>query len=269
MKKENTGWKMLIFFLGAFMMAIFFLLFLLKFNNYRLFGVEYTLNDDGESYTLSNYGWYNKDETFIVPSSYNGKPVTEIGDNALTKCFTLKSVVISDNVKKIGLNAFSDCPRLTSVYITSLEPLYTLLFLEPNAYLVNILYLNGNLVTDLVIPDSVTSINDYVLSNCDNLTSVIIPDSVISIGMSAFSNCDKLTSVIIPDSVTNIEDFAFDDCDKLTIYYEAGEVEWNNIDLGDRLEIPPRYYYSETQPTEDGNFWHYDANGEIAIWNQG
>lgn len=27
-----------------------------------------------------------------------------------------------------------------------------------------------------------------------------------------------------------------------------------------------QYFYSESEPTEDGNFWHYDADGNVAVW---
>lgn len=55
------------------------------------------------------------------------------------------------------------------------------------------LYLNGELITDLTIPDSVTSIGNSTFRNCSGLTSIIIPDSVMSIGSYAFSGCNNLT----------------------------------------------------------------------------
>jgi uncharacterized protein (DUF433 family) len=78
-------------------------------------------------------------------------------------------------------------------------------------------YTSGS--TDLVIPNTVTSIGDYAFSVSsiqNSLTSVIIPDSVTSIGRYAFQQCTKLTSVIIPDSVTSIGEAAFYRCTSLT-----------------------------------------------------
>ena len=63
-------------------------------------------------------------------------------------------------------------------------------------------------LTDIVIPNSVTSIGDRAFSGC-NLTSIIIPDSVVSIGYSAFSNCNYLTNIVIGNGVTSIDSFAF------------------------------------------------------------
>ena len=62
-------------------------------------------------------------------------------------------------------------------------------------YYAHNLYLNGGLVTELEIPDGVTSIGAYVFYNCNLLTSATIPDSVTSIGAYAFSGCSSLKSV--------------------------------------------------------------------------
>ena len=71
-------------------------------------------------------------------------------------------------------------------------------------------------LTDVTIPNSVTSIGDYAFSGCRALTSVTIPGSVTSIEAYAFSSCRGLTSVTIPDSVTTIGWYAFYGCRGLT-----------------------------------------------------
>ena len=70
--------------------------------------------------------------------------------------------------------------------------------------------------TEVVIPDSVTSIGEGAFQGCSGLTSVTIPGSVTSIGDWAFQNCSSLTSVMIPNSVTNIGEAAFRVCSGLT-----------------------------------------------------
>ena len=70
-------------------------------------------------------------------------------------------------------------------------------------------------LTNITIPDSVTSIGNFAFYNCRGLTSITIPDSVTSIGKSAFSLCSSLTSITIPDSVTSIGESAFDSCRSL------------------------------------------------------
>ena len=71
-------------------------------------------------------------------------------------------------------------------------------------------------LTNITIPDSVTTIDSYAFQDCSSLTSVTIPDSVTTIGSNAFSWCSGLTSVTIPDSVTSIGGSAFYYCNNLT-----------------------------------------------------
>jgi len=141
--------------------------------------------------------------------------VTSIGYSAFQNCKGLTSVTIGNSVNTIGEAAFLSCYDLTCVYITDLEAWCKISFSNttsnPLAY-AHKLYLDGELITDLVIPNSVTSIGKYAFNSCTGLTSVTIGNSVTSIGNSAFSGCFGLTSVTIPNSVTNIGDGAFKYC---------------------------------------------------------
>ncbi len=144
--------------------------------------------------------------------------VTNIGESAFEGCSKLTSVTIGDSVTNIGEKAFYECSSLTSVYITDIAAWCAISFesfANPLSYAHN-LYLNGSLVTNLVIPNSVTSIGSYAFYGYTSLTSVTIPNSVTSIGSYAFSACRSLTSVTIPNSVTSIGSDAFNNCTGLT-----------------------------------------------------
>ena len=73
----------------------------------------------------------------------------------------------------------------------------------------------GSGATEIIIPDSVTTIGKRAFKDCERLKTIDIPESVTSIGKCAFLNCSRLPSIIIPSSVTSIEAFTFSQCYKL------------------------------------------------------
>ena len=145
--------------------------------------------------------------------------VTSIGSYAFGGCSGLTSVTIGNSVTSIGEGAFYRCSRLKNIYITNLTAWCNISGLDElmrDGSSTKNLYLNNELITNLVIPDGVTSIGSYAFRGCSGLTSVTIPNSVTSIGSWAFYNCSGLTSVTIPNSVTSIGSSAFEDCSGLT-----------------------------------------------------
>ena len=152
--------------------------------------------------------------------------ITSIGDYAFNGCSNLTSVTIGNGVTSIGYEAFGYCSSLTSVCITDLAKWCGISFNTDGAnplFYAHNLYLNGEKVVNLTIPDGVTSIGNYAFIGCSDLTSVTIPDSVTSIGGFAFRDCIGLTSVTIPDSVTSIGVNAFYGCSGLTSVNFSGK----------------------------------------------
>ncbi len=127
----------------------------------------------------------------------------------------LKSITIPESVTSIGSCVFGlYSSELTSVYISDIAAWCNIEFdgsySNPLAHVEN-LYLNNTKVTDLVIPEGVDSIKDYVFYSCSFLTSITLPNSVISIGNGAFRGC-PLTSITLPNSVISIGNGAFRGC---------------------------------------------------------
>lgn len=144
--------------------------------------------------------------------------VTSISGDAFLYCNNITDVTIPSTLKTIGSCVFGNADAITSVRISDIKAWCNLSF--PTFYggqmsnpISNAdLYLNGELVTELVIPDGITEIKDYAFYECKSLTSIIIPEGVTSIGDRAFYNCVNLSDITIPVSVSSIGDDAFWNC---------------------------------------------------------
>lgn len=165
---------------------------------------------------IGSYGFYKCNEliSVTIPNS-----VTSIGESAFYLCKGLTSITIPNSVTSIGKVAFYDCTGLKRADFTNLESLCNIKFTDsyanPLSYAHN-LYIDGNEIKDVIIPNSVTTIGQHAFAGGSGLTSVTIPNSVTSIGERAFCLCEGLTSITIPNSVTSIGEAAFLGCSELT-----------------------------------------------------
>lgn len=190
-------------------------------------------------------------EVVEIPSTVNGKKVTEIGADAFnSKIITVTKVTIPDTVKKIGKNAFYGCTKLKSITIPA-----NVTSIGDYAF-----YQTG--LTSVNIPKSVTTIGIGVFGNCSALTrftvtkgntkyiakegvlfsitektlvqypagksssSYTVPKNVTTIQGGAFAGCAKLTKLTISKTVTTIGEGAFASCKNLTIYAPSGSVAY-------------------------------------------
>lgn len=156
----------------------------------------------------------------VIPDSINffgtKRRVYGISRDAFNNCLELTSITLPPTIEIIGCSAFERCENLQGVYIRDLAAWFNIDFewlmpytnpLEKARHL----YLNGEEVRDLVIPETVTEIKPHAFMCFSGLTSVTLPH-VVSIGMSAFNSCSGLISMDLGPDVVMIRDGAFSTC---------------------------------------------------------
>ena len=181
-------------------------------------------------------------ERYYLTSITIPNSVTSIGNYAFYKCSGLTSVTIPNSVTSIGIAAFASCSGLKKVIVKDIAAWCGIKFVDYNSnpiYCANHIYSDEDTeITNLVIPNSVTSIGDYAFVSCSGLTSITIGSGVTSIGYVAFGYCSGLTSVIIPNSVTSIGDNAFWECSGLTSVTIGSGVTSIGDNAFDGVDIP-------------------------------
>ncbi len=93
-----------------------------------------------------------------------------------------------------------------------------------------------DLITSIVLPDTVKTIDGFAFNTCEDLEYIYIPEGCAQIGEQAFCYCDELSYVRIPDSVTWIGPWAFDDCPRLYI-----SVPEEHADFAKKYDTKPMF----------------------------
>lgn len=210
---------------------------------------------NGGNYSIYQYAFYSRDNitALIIPDA-----VLSIGTKAFYNCNALETLSVEGNgLNWVEANAFYGCDSLSGLYITDISAWCNVSFQSSTNALgdegwanplccAKDLYVNGKLVTTLVIPEGVTAINPRTFWG-GSFESVVIPKSITYIGLHAFYNTTA------------------------TVYYAGNESEWNYVSVATENtywepDTHPHYYYSENPPSSEGDFWHYDDDGSIVIW---
>lgn len=170
-------------------------------------GVEYEIvqNPDG---TLAIKFASTTAEKVVIPDVIQiGDKVyriTEVYEKAFKDNQTLKEVVISQNVSKIGASAFEGCKNLEKV--TLQEGLVTI---GDKAFK------DCSSLTGIKMPATLQTISNSAFENCIKLKTVTLNEGLLKIGNKAFYNCKALTKIRIPKTVLKIGRYAFGNCIKL------------------------------------------------------
>ena len=185
--------------------------------------LTFTLNEDKASYTLSD-GVNQRTERLIIPSEYNGLPVTKIGEGAFSGNAFVKEAVLPDTIKVIEPCAF-DMSTLEKInFPDSVEEIGAIAFCSTN--LKSVVLGTGikkidieafalSDISEVIIPGSVEIQMDSVFSYCENLERVVFGNGFKNIPEKTFEGCINLREVILPDTVESIGADAFKDCENL------------------------------------------------------
>ncbi len=215
--------------------------------------LSFTFNENEQAYWVTDCDNAVKGAV-TIPDTYNGAAVTGIGASAFLNCSDMTSVTIPEGVTVIGSGAFENCSDLVSVYIpstltsvgswafykctglkrvciTDLAAWFGIdfnsgFFPNPLFYARN-LFLNGEKIEELVVPEAVTVIKDRAFTNC-SITSVVIHSGVEKIGYSAF-----------------------EDSDVENVFYQGTTEQWAEVDI-----------YSSNDSLTKANI-HYEATAHI------
>lgn len=164
--------------------------------------------------------------------------LTDIGTSVFSYCVNLRSIELPDTLERIGGSAFGGCANLETirfgnssptiassaffvdggtnakVYIESIEAWCNTTFAWASSNPAGVgseLYLNNKLITDLVIPETVTEIKNYAFQELEHIKTVTLHKSLKTIGRYVFSGCTNINKV----------------------YYSGTEKDWADIEFGD------------------------------------
>lgn len=131
--------------------------------------------------------------------------VTTIGECAFRECRSLEKITIPDSLQTVHIDAFAYCTSLKDVYYGGdIEDWCKITFVNPQSNPLNQatnLYFEDKLVSDVVIPDYITVIPQYLFAGYKGLESVTMPDSVIGVQEGAFMDCSSLKVINWSNSI--------------------------------------------------------------------
>lgn len=180
--------------------------------------------------------------------------ITSIGSSVFEGCSGLTNIYIPSSVKEIGFGIFKGCSYLNTITVPFLGPTIDS---TDNAYL-GYFYQGYSAWNHAETVESALK-NIVILNDKDILTM-------------AFYNCIYIESITLPTTISSIGEKSFEGCSNLkSIYYMGTQQQWSSITIDSSnntiLNNVTIYYYSPTNPNQDGSYWYYDENNNIKYWN--
>lgn len=207
-------------------------------------------------------GFLNQKSVSIlsIPEKINGKTVVGFTDNAFEAIHELhaRKIIIPSTVRSIGKESFMNIAQVHIEFEGPVSVLNVSSFEECRT--LEILKLNTG----------ITSIPYRCFFECEKLITSDIPEGVTLIEENAYASCKALQTVVLPSTLKTIEDSAFLDCSTLVaVFFRGTEEQFDEVEImknNDKLLNASIYFYSETKPETEGNFWHYDKSNTPILW---
>lgn len=253
--------------------------------NITITTTEYT---DGLEFTIDSYGsekyykveWYRGTaSTVVIPEYYRGVRVgiikrecfrrfKNVTVGGISKELVIDRIVLPEGLVYIQTYAFAG----TSTYInvpSTLKKVDSFAFADGNA--------TGTKGV-LTIPAALKSIAERAFFGAISDT-IIIEEGITEVGSYGVGYCNA-TELVWPKSLNKVHGLSFVGSKFSRILYAGNAFEWEFIEIGDESENGRTfkkelesekygiYFYSEKQPSADGNYWHYDENGKPAVWTK-
>ena len=220
-----------------------------KYDSYSqsLIEVPATVENGGISWKVVAIGENAFRNCHLVHEVILPESITLLGNNSFKGVSNLKSVSIPSSLTYFSASCFDGCTSLESVAIENLSAWSGSTFVNYTStplYLAHDIVMNGEPVTDLVLPDTITTISKYAFSGA-SIQSVVLPRQLTSLGAYAFSACTGLTEVTLTSGVTTLGAGAFHGCTNLstvsveaTVQPTAGSTTFTRETKAGTLRVP-------------------------------
>ena len=145
----------------------------------------------------------------------------------------LTDISLPDSVTVIGFRAFYDCTSLEEINVSSGNQNYSsdfgVLFNKNGSVLIQYPCGNNNIKYD--IPDSVTEMESYAFSSCQNLSSIIIPDNIEKFDLGVFSGWTEKQTIYIEGRSTAADEWNSGWCENCNakIVWNDSPIEYTEI----------------------------------------
>lgn len=232
--------------------------------------------------------------------------VTSVEQSAFQDCSYIESIVIGKGLKEIQNYAFRVASKLktvtwnaefcetnTNTKTPSFFPAgkYVFTFGDGVKHIPSGLLYSCAWLENITISDSVISIGNNVFENTqwykkqsDGLiyagkvlykykgtmpenTLITVKEGTLGMANMAFTGCKTLTGIIVPKSVKSIGSQIFNNCTSLTAIYVSGDD--SQVQMFESATSATVYKYSQTEPVQEGNYWHYTEDGVTpVIWSK-